>query len=383
MAINIYELKHYRLLLVIPIMLMLIGIYFIPKMQLDSSLKGGINLQLQTNATLDVRQLTTQIDSKIPGAQASVSIAPGGISVVIATNASIAGAESSLLDIYNTYGNYSKASVNITMLQGEINSHPDNTTLQGKLSNAQTAQQKARKDINATLAKELEYLRPFIGSMPYNSSSVMVMLNESKGAYANASTKYESQVVTTFHGILPFTTYSYNEVTPTLGAFFLNQMLDVIIAAFVLVAIAVLVIFKSPIPAFTVVFGAANDIIVALGVMAILGIPLGISSIGGLLMLIGYSIDTDMLAAIRVLKRTEDTPPERALAAMSTGVTMTSAAILSFAVLFVVSYLTFVQTYFEISSVVLAGLIADLAATWLGSMPMLLWYKQSKEMRHK
>ena len=218
-----------------------------------------------------------------------------------------------------------------------------------------------------------------LGSTAYNSSSVALMLNESKEAYANASAKYESHVVATFHGILPFSTYSYNEVTPTLGAFFLNQMLDVIIAAFVLVAIAVLVIFKSPIPAFTVVFGAVNDIVVALGVMAVLGIPLGISSIGGLLMLIGYAIDTDMLAAIRVLKRTDGTPPERALSAMKTGTTMTFAAIVSFAVLFIVSYFTFVQTYFEISSVVLAGLIADLAATWLGSMPLLLWYKHRKE----
>jgi preprotein translocase subunit SecF len=381
MATNIYELRHYRLLVAIPIALMLLGIYFIPSIQLDSSLKGGINLQLQTNATLDVRQLTTLINSKIPGAQASVSAAPAGISVTIATNASIASAETELLGIYSAYGNYSKASVNVTALQGEIAAQPGNATLQGMLASAKTAQQGAHRAVNATLAKELVYLKPFIGGATYNSSNVDAMLNVSKGAYANASAKYESLVVGTFHGILPFSTYSYNEVTPTLGAYFLGQMLDVIIAAFVLVAITVFVIFRSPIPSFTVVFGAVNDIVVALGVMAVLGIPLGISSIGGLLMLIGYSIDTDMLAAIRVLKRTEGTSPERAFSAMKTGMTMTSAAIVSFAVLFAVSYVTFIQTYFEISSVVLAGLVADLAATWLGSMILLLWYKQKKEVR--
>lgn len=382
MATNIYELKQYKLLIAIPVVLMLIGICFIPSMQLDSSLKGGINLQLQTNATLDVRHLTSLIDSKIPGAQASVSMAPGGISVTIATNASIASAETSLLGIYSAYSNYSRASVNITTAQDQIKLQPGNTTLQSMLTTAQAAQQIAHRDINTTLAEEIGYLKPFIGSATYNSSSVPAMLNASKGIYANASTKYEAQVVSTFHGILPFSTYSYNEVTPTLGAFFLNQMLDVIVAAFVLVAIAVLVIFKSPIPSFTVVFGAINDIVVALGVMAVLGIPLGISSIGGLLMLIGYAIDTDMLAAIRVLKRSEGTSSERALSAMKTGVTMTSVAIVSFAVLFIVSYFAFVQTYFEISSVVLAGLIADLATTWLGSMPLLLWYKHRKEV-HK
>jgi preprotein translocase subunit SecF len=381
MAINIYEHRQYKLLVVLPIALMLLGIYFIPSMQLDSSLKGGINLQLQTNATLDVRQLTALIDSKIPGAQASVSTAPGGISVTIATNASIASAETELLSIYSEYGNYSKASVNITTLQDEIKTQPGNATLQGMLVKAEDAQQSAHGIINITLAKELAYLKPFKGGAAYNSSSVESMLNASKGAYANASAEYEQLVVRTFHGILPFSTYSYNEVTPTLGAFFLSQMFSVIIAAFVLVAIAVFVIFRSPIPSFTVVFGAANDIVVALGVMAVLGIPLGISSIGGLLMLIGYSIDTDMLAAIRVLKRTEGTAPERARSAMETGITMTSAAIVSFAVLFAVSYFAFIQTYFEISSVVLAGLIADIMTTWLGSMPLLLWYKQRKEVR--
>jgi preprotein translocase subunit SecF len=378
---NLYAHKKYKWLVAIPVALMIISICLLPSMQLDSSLKGGINLQLQTNATLDVRQLTALINSKIPGAQASVSAAPGGISVTIATNASIAGAESALLDIYSAYGNYTRASVNITAAQQDMATQQGNSTLQSMLANAQAELQSSRKEINATLAKELGYLRPFVGSVQYNSSNAASMLNVSKTEYTNASSDYESLVIRTFHGILPFTTYSYNEVTPTLGAFFLNQMLDVIIAAFVLVAITVLIIFRNPVPSFTVVFGAVNDIIVALGVMTVFGIPLGISSIGGLLMLIGYAIDTDMLAAIRVLKRTEGTPEERAYSAMKTGMTMTSAAIVSFAVLFIVSYFAFIQTYFEISSVVLAGLIADLSATWLGSMPLLLWYKHRKGVR--
>ncbi len=381
MAINIYELKHYRLLVVIPLALMLVGIYFIPSIQLDASLKGGINLQLQTNATPDVRQLTAAINSQIPGAQASVSKAPAGVSVTIATNASLASAESSLLAVYSAYGNYSRAEVNITALQGQLSAQPGNATLQGQLGKAEAARQAAYVEINATFAKELGQLRQFIGTSTYNTSSVASILNASKDAYSLASSKYESQVIATFRGIMPFTTYSYNEVTPTLGAFFLNQMLSVIIWAFVLVAIAVFVVFRSPIPAFTVVFGAVNDIVVALGIMGVVGIPLGIASIGGLLMLIGYAIDTDMLTAIRIIKRGEGTASERAFATMKTGVTMTAAAIVSFAILFIVSYVAFVQTYFEISGVVLAGLAADLAVTWLGNMPLMLWYRQRKERR--
>jgi preprotein translocase subunit SecF len=66
---------------------------------------------------------------------------------------------------------------------------------------------------------------------------------------------------------------------------------------------------------------------------------------------------------------------------MKTGVTMTSAAIISFSILLVVSYFTFIPTYFEISSVVLFGLIADLFTTWFGNTVLVLWYKQRKDGR--
>jgi len=158
-------------------------------------------------------------------------------------------------------------------------------------------------------------------------------------------------------------------------------METVIIASFILVALAVLFIFRTPIPSLTIVVGAGNDIIVALGAMGLFGIPLGVASIGGLLMLIGYSIDTDMLSAIRILKRTEGTPTERAFSTMKTGVTMTTAAIIAFGILLIVSYYTFIPTYFEIASVVLCGLVADLFTTWFGSTVLVLWYKQRKEAK--
>jgi preprotein translocase subunit SecF len=116
--------------------------------------------------------------------------------------------------------------------------------------------------------------------------------------------------------------------------------------------------------------------------MALLGIPLGVASVGGLLMLIGYSMDTDILAAIRILKRTENTPQERAYESMKTGMTLTCAAIITFAILLVISYLVYIPTYFEISSIVLIGLLADLVTTWLSNTPLLLWYRERRHGSH-
>ena len=73
-----------------------------------------------------------------------------------------------------------------------------------------------------------------------------------------------------------------------------------------------------------------TDIVVALGGMGLFGIPLGVASVGGLLMLLGFSIDTDMLSAVRILKRNDATPEIRAFSTFKTGLTMTFTAIISF-----------------------------------------------------
>ena len=379
---NIYESRHYRFYIIIPIVMLLISLYFIPHIQLDSSLKGGVSVQLVTNSTINVRTLTTLVDSKIPGAQASVSRSPGGLSITMAENTSIALGQSYLLSFYSAYSNYTSSTYNISAYQTALNSQHDNSTLQTLIINNKAEQQKSITAMNASLSRELASIKPFIGSVRYNASDYASLPNIAKNSYSNTSLVYRNNVISKLKAILPFSSYSYNEVTPTLGAFFLNQMEYIIIAAFVLVAIAVFVVFRTPIPSFAVVFGAANDMIVALGAMGLFGIPLGIASVGGLLMLLGYSIDTDMLSGVRVLKRTEGTSTERAFSSFKTGSTMTITAIISFAILFFISYYAFIPTYLEISGVVLVGLIGDLITTWLANMPMILWYKQRKEV-HK
>jgi preprotein translocase subunit SecF len=384
---NIYDYKHYRYYIIIPVALLLISLYFIPKIQLDSSLKGGVSVQLVTNSTIDPRTLTTLVNAKIPNAQASVSTSPGGLSVTMAENSSLSKAESDLLTFYSAYGNYTQWNLNVTTYQNQLTAQPGNTTVQTLLTAAEQAQQKALVAAHASLLTETADLKPFMGSQNLNitntTSSIAAWPNIAKNSYSNASLIYENTVIADLHTVLPFSSYSYNEVTPTLGAYFLQQMQWIIIIAFVLVAMAVFFVFRTPVPSFAVVFGAANDILVALGAMAIFGIPLGIASVGGLLMLLGYSIDTDMLSGVRILKRHEGTSSERAFSSFKTGATMTVTAIITFSILFIVSYIAFIPTYLEISGVVLVGLVVDLITTWLADTPMVLWYKQRREGRGK
>ncbi|MGD0729595.1 MAG: hypothetical protein ABR981_05960, partial [Candidatus Micrarchaeaceae archaeon] len=260
---NIYESKHYKLFILIPVIMLLISLYFIPHIQLDSTLKGGISVQLVTNSTANVRTLTTLVDSKIPGAQASVSKSPGGLSITMAENTSIASAETDLLAFYSAYGNYTSATLNITAYQNELTSQPTNATIKALLTSNQQEQLKSIKDFNASLASELVALRPFIGTVSYDSNNYVNLPNIAKNSYSNASLVYQNKILATLRTVLPFSSYSYNEVTPTLGAFFLSEMINIIIAALVLVAIVVFVIFRTPVPAFAVVFGAVADLVVA------------------------------------------------------------------------------------------------------------------------
>ncbi len=383
MARNIYESKHYKLFILIPVALMLISIYFIPHIQLDSSLRGGISVQLQTNATPNVRALTTSINGEIPGAQASVSRAPGGLSITMVDNQSLASGEVALLAMYSDYSNYTQYNLNFTTASAAYSSQPSNSTLAGIIATSQKGMNgsSARMlvDYNLERAALAQVGGSSLPAANVTGGNYQALVNQGQSIYTSASAKYQSYVISKLSSLVQFSSYSYNEVTPTLGAYFLSEIKNVIIVAFILVAIAVFFIFRTPIPSFAVVFGATTDIVVALGGMGLFGIPLGIASVGGLLMLLGFSIDTDMLTAVRILKRNDATPEIRAFSTFKTGLTMTSTAIISFAVLFAVSYFAFIPTYSEISSVVLIGLVADLMATWLANTPIILWYKKRKE----
>ncbi len=381
---NIYEGKHYKLLILVPLALLLVSLYFIPKIQLDSSLAGGVSISFSTTSTVSVQNLTKELSAHIPNTQVSKSSLNGVTSLLVTfpANSSITAGSASLLDVYGWYSNYTVASVAIASLQSQLAAQPGNATAKAGLTAWQANQTRDLAAIGASLNSELSNLRPVIGSsysLPYNASSAASMQSAAQAAYSNATTAYKTRLVSLLGSYVQLSNYSYNDVTATLGSYFLAQVRNIIIVAFILVAIAVFFIFRTPIPSLAVVFGAANDIIVALGAMGAFHIPLGIASVGGILMLIGFSIDTDMLSSIRILKRSEGTPTERAMSTFKTGVTMTSTAIISFATLFAISYFAFITTYVEISGVVLFGLLADIFTTWFGTTVMVVWYKRRRD----
>ncbi|MCL7412254.1 MAG: protein translocase subunit SecF [ANME-2 cluster archaeon] len=153
-----------------------------------------------------------------------------------------------------------------------------------------------------------------------------------------------------------------------------------VLYAFLGMAVIVFLIFKSPVPSAAVVLSAGSDIIIAATLMDLFGIALSLGTVAALLMLIGYSVDSDILLTTRLLKRRGDTD-EKIRAAMKTGLTMTLTTIAAVFVLFIVSTFAGLFSSFsridiisDISVVLLFGLVTDLMNTWMLNTGLLKWY---------
>ena len=174
------------------------------------------------------------------------------------------------------------------------------------------------------------------------------------------------------------TIMSFRAVGPILSQQSLTQVYYALAFAFLFMSITVFIIFRNFIPSIAVIAAALSDIIIAVGGMSLLGIPLSLASVGALLMLIGYSVDTDILLTTRVLKRREGTINERAIDAMKTGFTMAAAAIGSMVALYLTVYflMPYAHVLGEIAAVLIIGLVADVVVTWLMNLGILRWYME-------
>lgn len=167
-----------------------------------------------------------------------------------------------------------------------------------------------------------------------------------------------------------FSGYSVQTVGAALGASFFQQAQIAMTLAFVFMAATVFIIFRIPAPSFYVVLAAAADIIETLVTMQLFGIKLSLATFAGLLLLIGYSVDTDILLTARVLKSEGETK-QKIKNAMKTGLTMTVTAIAAIGALLV---FTPQSVLTQIASVLLIGLIFDVLNTWVTNAGLLRWY---------
>ena len=174
---------------------------------------------------------------------------------------------------------------------------------------------------------------------------------------------------------------SFEFTGATLSSSFYKQLLIAILIAFVLMAVVVSIQFKSFIPSIAVIFSAFADLLFTLVLINILGIQISTAGIVALLMLIGYSVDTDILLTNKVLRR-EGTVNKKIWNSFKTGITMTIIALCSALIaLFVVG--PFSSVLNQIFLIMAIGLGFDILNTWLTNVSIIKWYVLHKQKKNE
>jgi len=177
---------------------------------------------------------------------------------------------------------------------------------------------------------------------------------------------------------LNFENSSFEFTGSTLSQSFYKQLLVAILFAFIFMAIVVFIIFRTPIPSIAVIAAAFADIVMTLALFNFFGMKMSTAGIVAFLMLIGYSVDTDILLTTRLLKRREGSLNQRIFGAFKTGTTMTLTSLFAVAfALVVVSSFSVVLT--QIFTILVIGLCFDLLNTWVTNVSILKWYLESRK----
>ncbi len=167
----------------------------------------------------------------------------------------------------------------------------------------------------------------------------------------------------------------FNSISAAVSGQFFRQAQFAFILAFTVMSTVIFYAFKDFTPSIAVVFAAGGDILIAAAGMSLMGVPLSLGSLAALLMLIGYSVDTDIVLSTRVLKMNRGTVKSRMWGSMKTGLTMSSGGIAGFTLLYLVSTaIVGPSALSNIAAVMVIGLLADIPLTWLGNTIILKKY---------
>lgn len=166
-------------------------------------------------------------------------------------------------------------------------------------------------------------------------------------------------------------------VGSSLGESFFRQTAVALLVAFLLMGIVVFAYFRVPVPSLAVIAAAFSDIVVTLAIFNLTGEKLTSAGVAAFLMLVGYSVDTDILLTNRVLRR-EGQVMDKIYSAIKTGLTMTLTTL---AAVLVALLLVNNDVVKQIMLILFIGLIVDMIMTWVQNTAILRLYLERKGVR--
>jgi len=147
----------------------------------------------------------------------------------------------------------------------------------------------------------------------------------------------------------------------TITSIYSEQAVRAMVGAFIAMGVIIFIAFRRRITVGAILLAVGLDLLGVFGCMALFGVELSLASVAGLLMLIGYTVDTNILLTTRVLKRVGGEPKEQVIGAMRTGLMMSGSTLIP---LFAISLLTTAPQLYQLTAVLIFGIIIDIFNTW-------------------
>jgi len=212
-----------------------------------------------------------------------------------------------------------------------------------------------------------------------NSKLALIAAQDALAAYKEDFSQKLQDTLTAKLSLGENAEFQKREVSPTLGAATMQSAAMIILVGFALIIVIVFISFRQLVPSAAIIQAMIFDVIAGVAGMALLNIPLSLTTLPALLMLIGYSVDTDIMLTSRVLKGKDGTPASRASSSVLTGLTMSGTTIVALLAMLIISYFYQIEVIYQISAILVFGLIGDIISTWLMNGPILLWFMEKKE----
>ncbi len=168
---------------------------------------------------------------------------------------------------------------------------------------------------------------------------------------------------------------SVEEISSAISERFWNGTIRAILVALGAMSAVMFLYFRKLVPALGIIVSGVSNIIGTFAVMSLMGISISASGIAAILMLLGYSIDSNIVLTARALKRKELALNERIYSAIKTGLTMSITSIVALFVLYLASTAAILKT---ISLILIIGLLLDLMYTWIQNAGILRMYLERK-----
>jgi len=149
-----------------------------------------------------------------------------------------------------------------------------------------------------------------------------------------------------------------------------------LLIVFGIALITIYAIFSPPSAA--VILAAFSDIVVTLAVMNVFGVKISAAGVAAFLMLIGYSVDTDILLSTRVLRQRQGSVYESVVSSLKTGMLMSFTSFIAALIGFIVRQSATIK---QIMLIILVGLLADMINTWLQNAGIIRMYAERRAAR--